>query len=165
MSHQQIKSYCEEALMIAEQEGIHEGLAFLIGEKFSRNLNDLNKVRDKLKFLYPEKPMSENFPDSFDEESFRISYALTVNSNYRELLEKIDHLEKFQKLFIREIRSTFDLEDIILYLASHPRLGFKQKSFIMEDTGMEEKLPFSAEELLSEAEDIFLVEKMKKIFR
>ncbi len=165
MSYQQIKSYCEEALTVAEQEGIYEGLAFLIGEKFARNFHELAKVQDKLKFLYPEKPAAGKFPDSFDEESFRLSYAMTVNVNYRELLEKIEHLEKINEIYIEEILATFDLEDIRLYLNSHPRLGFKQKSVSTEETGLEDKPQFSAEELLSEAEDIFLVEKMRKIFK
>jgi len=161
----QIKTYCEEAREIAEQEGITEGLAFLIGEKFSRNLYEMNKCQNKLKFLYPEKNPFKKIPPSLGEKSLRLNYALTISSNYGELLERIDRLKAIQKNFIREVRMVFDLKEIQDYLDSHPRLGFKETLVINEETGREEEAEFSAENILSEVEDIYLVETMKKLFR
>ena len=160
----QIKTYCEEAREMARHEGSSEALAFLIGEKFSRNLYELNKCQNKLKFLYPEKNPFKKVPESLGEKSLRMNYALTISSNYGELLEKIERMEVTQKIFIREIKTVFDLREIRDYLDSHPRLGFKQKSVINEETGREEEPEFSAEDVLSEVEDIFLVETMKKLF-
>jgi len=162
MKPEQIKIYCEQARKIAEREGITEGLAFLIGEKFSRILYEVNKCQNKLKFLYPEKSPFENVPLSIGEQSLRSSYALTVSSNYGDQLEKLDRLETTREIFLQEIEKTFDPKEIQGYLNSHPRLGLKQKSALNEEA--EEKPEFSAENILSEVEDIFLVEAMKKLF-
>jgi hypothetical protein len=160
----QIKTYCAEARKIAELDGINEGLAFLIGEKFSRILYELNKCQNKLKFLYPEKNPFQSVPASLGERSLRLNYALTISSNYGETLEKIDRLEETQKNFIREIRAVFDQKEIQDFLSSHPRLGFKEKLVVNEETGQEKETEFSAEDILSEVEDIYLVEAMKKLF-
>ncbi|GJL77911.1 MAG: hypothetical protein NPINA01_09000 [Nitrospinaceae bacterium] len=164
MSFHQIKTYCEEARKIAEQEGVTQGLAFLIGEKFSRNLHELNKCRNKLRFLYPEKNPFKEVPSSLGEKSLRLNYALTIKSNYGELLDRISRLEEAQKIFIREIKTVFELSEIQGYLDSHPRLGFKQKSVINEETGREGEPEFSTEDIFSEVEDIYLAETMKKLF-
>ena len=150
---------------MAEQEGIIEGLAFLIGEKFSRNLYEINKCQNKLKFLYPEKNPFQKVPASLGEKSLRLNYALTISSNYGELLERLDRLKTIQKNFIREIKMVFELEEIQDYFDSNPRLGFKERLVINEETGREEGPEFSAENILSEVEDIYLVETMKKMFR
>ena len=162
MKPEQIKTYCEQAHKIAGQEGMAEGLAFLIGEKFSRILYEIKKCENKLKFLYPEKNPFENVPSSLGEQSLRLSYALTVSSNYGDQLEKLDRLEKTRENFLQEIKKAFDPKEIQDYLDSHPRLGLKQKSILNEEA--EEKPEFSAENILSEVEDIFLVEAMKKLF-
>jgi hypothetical protein len=159
----QIIRYCAVARKIAEVEGVNEGLAFLIGDKFSRNLSELNKCQNKLKFLYPGKNPFQKVPASLGEKSLRLNYALTISSNYGETLEKIDRLEESQKHFLREIRAVFDQKEIQEYLSSHPRLGFKER-VVNEETGQEEEVEFSAEDILSEVEDIYLVETMKKIF-
>ena len=162
MKPEQIKTYCEEAHKIAERKGMAEGLAFLIGEKFSRILYEIKKCENKLKFLYPEKNHFENVPSSLGEQSLRLSYALTVSSNYGDQLEKLDRLETTRENFLQEIKKAFDPKEIQDYLNSHPRLGLKQKSILNEEP---EEIPeFSAENILSEAEDIFLVEAMKKLF-
>jgi len=161
----QIKTCCREARELAEREGTTEGLAFLIGEKFSRNLYELNKCHNKLKFLYPEKDPFQEIPPSLGEKSLRLNYALTISSNYGATLEKIDRLQTSQKHFLREIKAVFDAKEIQDYLDSHPRLGFKEKLVANEETGREETADFSAENILSEVEDIYLVETMKKLFR
>lgn len=160
----QIKTYCAEARKIAELQGVTEGLAFLIGNKFSRNLFELNKCRNKLKFLYPDKNPFQKVPASLGEKSLRLNYALTISSNYGGTLEKIDRLETTQKHFIREIRAVFDQNEIQDFLSSHPRLGFKEKQVVNEETGREEEAEISPEDILSEVEDIYLVEAMKKLF-
>lgn len=159
MRPHQIKTCCDKARETARHEGSFEALASLIGEKFSRNLHELNQCRNKLRFLYPEKNPFKKIPAS-REKSLRLNYALTISSNYGELLEKIERLEETRKIFIREIKAVFDPNEIQDYLNSHPRLGFKRKSAVNEAT--EEKPEFS--DVLSEAEDIFLVETMKKQF-
>ena len=164
MKPEHIKTYCEEAHKIAEQEGMAEGLAFLIGEKFSRILSEIKKCENKVKFLYPEKNPFENVPSSLGEQSLRLSYALTVSSNYGDHLKKLDRLETTREKFLQEIKKAFDPKDIQDYLNSHPRLGMKQKSVLNEEAEQEEKPEFSAENILSEVEDIFLVEAMKKLF-
>jgi len=164
MKPEQIKTYCEEAHKIAGQEGTAEGLAFLIGEKFSRILYEIKKCENKLKFLYPEKNPFENATASLGEQSLRLSYALTVSSNYGDQLEKLDRLETTRENFLQEIKKAFDPGEIQDYLNSHPRLGLKEKSALNEETEQDKKPEFSAENILSEVEGIFLVEAMKKLF-
>jgi len=164
MKPEQIKTYCEQAHKIAGQEGIAEGLAFLIGEKFSRILCEKKKCENKLKFLYPEKNPFENVPATLGEQSMRLSYALTISSNYGDPLKKLDRLETTRENFLREIKKAFDPEEIQDYLNAHPRLGLKQKSVLNEEGEQEGEQEFSAENILSEVEDIFLVETMKKLF-
>ncbi len=160
----QIKTYCAEARKIAELEGITEGLTILIGEKFSRNLYELSKCQNKLKFLYPGKDPFQKVPASLGEKSLRLNYALTISANYGDTLEKIDRLEATQKNFIREIKAVFSQTEIQGFLSTHPRLGFKEQRVVNEETGQEENTKFSAEDILSEVEDIYLVETMKKLF-
>lgn len=164
MKSEHIKAYCEEARKIEAHEGTGEGLAFLIGEKFSRILSEINKCQNKLKFLYPEKSPFENVPPSMGEQSLKLSYALTVSSNYGDHLEKLDRLETTRENFIIEIKNTFEPKEIQDYLSSHPRLGLKQKSILNDEAEQEDNPEFSAENILSEVEDIFLVEAMKKLF-
>lgn len=164
MRPEQIRAYCEEARNIAERDGSAEGLAFLIGEKFSRILYEINRCQNKLKFLYPEKDPFENVPASMGEQSLRLSYALTVSSNYGDHLEKLNRLEITRDDFIRGIKKAFLLTEIQDYLNCYPSLGLKQKSILNEEGELEENLDFSAENILSEVEDIYLVEAMKKLF-
>jgi len=164
MNTQHIKTYCEEARKIAGLEGTREGLAFLIGEKFSRILHEINKCQNKIKFLYPQKNPFEEVPASLGEQSLKLSYALTVSSNYGDLLEKLNRLETTRDDFMREIKKTFTPQEIQDYLNAHPRLGWKQKSIPYEEGEQDENLDFSVENLLSEVEDIFLVDAMKKLF-
>ncbi len=164
MNTEHIKTYCEEARKIAGLEGTSEGLAFLIGEKFSRILHEINKCQNKIKFLYPKKNPFGEVPASLGEQSLKLSYALTVSSNYGDHLEKLNRLETTRDAYIQEIKKTFALKEIQDYLNAHPRLGWKQKSIPYEEADLEENLGFSVENLLSEVEDIFLVDSMKKLF-
>ena len=165
MTPKQIKNYCEEAREIAQEEGIRSGLDYLIGEKFSQNLYKLNKFQYQLKFLYQEKNESGNHPPSYRENSFKLSYALTLGSTYKDMLEKIYHLEKVHDTFLDEIRKTFSVDAIQDYLDTYPRLGIPKKSIFSEEPEMLEDTQFSADCVISEAEDILLVQDMKKLFR
>jgi hypothetical protein len=164
MKTEHIRTYCEEARIIAGREGTVEGLAFLIGEKFSRILHEINKCQNKLKFLYPQKNPFEKVPASLSEESLKLSYALTISSNYGDHLEKLNRLETTRNDFIQEIKKAFTLGEIQDYLNSNPRLGGQQKFILNDEAELEENLEFSAENLLAEVEDIFLVDSMKKLF-
>ena len=62
MEIEQVQEYCREALQLAEREGTHASLSFLIGEKFGLNFSLLRKARRKLQFLYPSNEMSEDHP-------------------------------------------------------------------------------------------------------
>ncbi len=164
MKTEHIRTYCDEAREIAGREGIAEGLAFLIGEKFSRIIHEINKCQSKLKFLYPQKNPFEKVPDSLSEQSFKLSYALTVSSNYGDHLEKLHRLEITRDAFLLEIQKVFSVEEIQGYLNSHPRLDWKQTLILNEEAELEGNLDFSAENLFLEVEDIFLVNTMKKLF-
>jgi len=164
MKTEHIRTYCEEAREIAGREGTVEGLAFLIGEKFSRILHEINKCQNKLKFLYPQKNPFEKVPASLCEQSLKLSYALTVSSNYGDYLEKLNRLETTRDDFIQEIKKAFMPGEIQDYLNSHPRLGGQQKFILNDEAELEENLEFSAENLLLEVEDVFLVDSMKKLF-
>ncbi len=165
MTPKQIKNYCEEAREIAQEEGIRAGLDYLIGEKFSRNLYKLNKFQYQLKFLYQEKNDSGNHPPEYQENAYKLSFALTLGSNYKELLEKICHLEKVHDTFLEEIKETFSVDAIQDYLDTYPRLGIPKKSIFSEEPDALEENQFSADCVISEAEDILLVQEMKKLFR
>ncbi len=162
MKLEQIKTHCEEARRIAAEEGIAEGLAFVIGEKLSRIILDINKCHNKLKFLYPEKNPFTESPSSPGQKSLGLSYAMTVSSSYGDHLDKLALLETARENFILEIKKVFALQEIQNYLSSYPRLGLKQKSVPNEEA--EEKPEFSAENIFSEVEDIFLAETMIKLF-
>jgi hypothetical protein len=164
MKTEHIRTYCDEARKIAGREGIAEGLAFLIGEKFSRIIHEINKCQSKLKFLYPQKDPFEKVPASLSEQSLKLSYALTVSSNYGDHLEKLHRLEITRDSFLMEIKKAFSVEEVQGYLNSHPRLEWKQTLILNEEAELEENLEFSAENLLAEVEDIFLVDTMKKLF-
>ncbi|SVE52830.1 uncharacterized protein METZ01_LOCUS505684, partial [marine metagenome] len=50
MTSEKIKDYCEEALIISKEQGVRDGLTFLIGEKLSLIYYQLKTERNKLKF-------------------------------------------------------------------------------------------------------------------
>ena len=57
MTSENIRSYCEEAINISAQQGVQDGLAFLIGEKFSLVYYQLKTAHNKLKYLYPDNSL------------------------------------------------------------------------------------------------------------
>ena len=95
----------------------------------------------------------------------KLNYALTLQTNYKELLEEIRSLEVTQDGFVREIKECFELEDIKDYLNDYPSLGFSR-----QNQGSQDHLKVDAasildtDEIFLEVDDIFMVEEVKKIF-
>ncbi len=165
MTKKQIKNYCEEAREIAQEEGIQAGLDYLLGEKFSRNLYKLNKFQFQLRYLYHGNNGNNKHAPDYQENAYKLSYALTLGSTYKDMLEKIYHLEKVHDVFLEQIKDTFSVDAIQDYLDTYPRLGIPKKSIFNEEPEVLEDNQFSADCVISEAEDILLVQEMKKLFR
>lgn len=164
--YHKIKEYCMEALDLTEQYGLSEGLSFLIGEKFHQVHKGLRKAQNQARFVYDREKISgdENDPLTLGGESFKLNYALTVSENYRLRLAKIRMLEKTQEQFVQEIKDFFDVRDIQDYLNTYPRMGAKQKSFLGENLLHEDNSPMTSQDVMSEVDDILIVESMKKLF-
>ena len=105
MTSEEIKDYCEEALIITGQKGTQDGLAFLIGEKFSLIYYQLKTEHNKLKFLYPVGfPENQGNHIPKENKTLQLSYTLTINENYRGVFEQVDHLEEVLDQFIDGIK-------------------------------------------------------------
>ncbi len=154
MENEQIQEFCEEALKVAETNGLQKGLSYLIGEKFGRNFLQLKKARQKLQFLYPSEEAAENHPLNKGGRSLKISYAMTIQEHYSTPLEQVKHYELFLKEFVAAIRNTFSQEDIQSYFDSSPQLSPQDDK--------SEDLEFS--DVLQEAEEILAIEEMKRLF-
>ena len=161
MEIEQVQEYCREALRLAEREGTHASLSFLIGEKFGLNFSLLRKAKRKLQFLYSRNEMSENHPLNLGGRAMKMSYALTVQEHYSVPLEQVKHLESLLANFAEAILSTFSREDIKNYLDSSPSLGTCSKP--QETLDMESETEFSVDGLLFEAEEILALEDIKKL--
>mgnify|MGYP003995251559 FL=1 len=159
MEIEQIQEYCQEALKIAELEGTHASLAFLIGEKFGLNYSLLRKARRKLQFLYPNDDMSEDHPLNQGGRTLKMSYALTVQEHYTVPLEQVKHLESLLAGFAEAILNAFSQEDIKNYLESSPGIGTDPK----ESADSENETEVSVDDLLLEAEEILVLEDIKKL--
>ena len=165
MTSENIRNYCEEALDIAEQQGVHDGLAFLIGEKFSLVYYQLKTANNKLKYLYPDStPGTPNNPILKENKALKLSYTLTINENYRDVIEQIALLEEVLRQFIEEIKESFSLENIQDYLNSYPRLAFKEHSPADKIVLLEKSSPMTAGDVFSEVEDILIIDEMKNLF-
>lgn len=165
MTSENIKGYCEEALNITEEQGVHDGLAFLIGEKFSLVYYQLKTAYNKLKYLYPDStPGNQNNPIPKGNKTLQLSYSLTINENYRSVFERVDLLEEVLEQFIEEIKESFPLENIQDYLNSYPRLAFKGNSSPDNIVSLNESSPMTAEDIFSEVEDIIINYEMKNLF-
>jgi len=96
--------------------------------------------------------------------NLKLSYTLTINENYRGVLEQVDHLEKTLDLFIDEIKRSFTLQSIQDYLNSFPRLSFRQ-DYTSGTTDFSEESPLTTnQDILSEVEDILIVNEMHNFF-
>lgn len=162
----QIKEYCEEALEITDRLGVNEGLAFLVGKKFCRVLYSLRRAQNKAKFLYGSEYYSEDgIPFLASGRDMELNYALTLQNNYKELLEGIRSLDITRDEFIREIKDCFELEDIKDYLNDYPRLGFsRQKQDSHDHFKVDVASILDTDEIFLEVDDILMVEELKKLF-
>ena len=53
MTSEKIKDYCEEALIISKEQGVRDGLTFLIGEKLSLIYYQLKTAYNKFGITHP----------------------------------------------------------------------------------------------------------------
>ena len=165
MTSEKVRTYCEEALIISELHGVENGLAFLIGEKFSLVFYQLKTERNKLKFLYPDSRLGNQSNLLLkDNRALQLSYTLTINENYRDIFEQVDLLEEVLDHFIDEIKECFSLEDIHHYLRSFPRLAFKESSSSEDDDSLNKNSVMTAQDIFSEVEDILFVDEMHHLF-
>ena len=164
MEDQYFKEYCQYALDISEKDGMREGLAFLFEDKFCPKYYAFKKVQNKLKYLYPEDTPDGSNPLMLGGDSIKMSYAITLNENYQEMLEQFEYLNHSLMVFIREINSAFNKNDILDYLNSYPRMKFKQQSVLYDELGSDHETFFSILDLVAEAEDILFIEDIKSLF-
>jgi hypothetical protein len=165
MTSEKIKNYCEEALTISKEQGMRDGLTFLIGEKLSLIYFQLKTERNKLKFLYSDN-LSKNKEDHalIQNKSLQLSYTLTINENYREVFEQVNYLEKVLNLFINEIKASFPDKSIQDYLSSFPRLTFKEDFSVESTDFLKEIFSMTTQDIFSEVEDILIVDEMHSLF-
>ena len=165
MTSEEIRNYCKEALTISKQQGTRDGLTFLIGEKLSLVYYLLKTERNKLKFLYPDNLLRNKENHALKQnKNLQLSYTLTINENYRGVLEQVDHLEKALNQFVNEIKRSFPHKDIQDYLNSVPRLAFKEDlPFEATDSPGESSL-MTTQDIFSEVEDILIVHEMHNFF-
>jgi hypothetical protein len=161
MEFEQVQEYCKEAQQVAERSGAHAGLAFLIGEKFGINFGLLRKARRKLQFLYPGDDMSVDHPLNQGGHALKMSYAMTVQEHYSGPLEQVKHLESLLADFAKAILITFNQDEIKNYLESSPNLG--SRYYAQESTELESESTFLVDDLLLEAEEILVLEDIKKL--
>ena len=165
MTSEEIRNYCEEALTISKQQGTRGGMTFLIGEKLSLVYYLLKTERNKLKFLYPDN-LSRNKENHAlkQNKNLQLSYTLTINENYRGVLEQVDHLEKVLNQFVNEIKRFFPHKNIQDYLNSFPRLAFKEDLPFWATNSPGESSSMTIQDIFSEVEDILIVNEMHNLF-
>ena len=165
MTSEEIRNYCEEALTISKQQGIRDGLTFLIGEKLSLVYYLLKTERNKLKFLYPNNLARNKENHALKQnKNLQLSYTLTINENYREVFEQVDHLEKVLNQFVSEIKRSFSYKSIQDYLSSFPRLTFKENLPVEVTDSSRESSSMTTQDIFSEVEDILIVNEMHNLF-
>jgi hypothetical protein len=162
----QLREYCEEGLRTADKHGVHEGLSYLIGNKFCRVHRSLREAENKTKFLYADDVVHEKESVlSDDEMEVEITYAPAPNDNYLELQEEIRELQSLRDEFVKEIKDCFELQNIEDYLNGYPRLDFHPEDQDSNDTTISSEIVrMDKSEIFSEVEDIFLIEEIKKLF-
>ena len=168
LDYHQIKGYCREAQEISDEYGIDDGLSYLIGEKFCPLVVAVKQAESKTKYLYNSEEEDALYnPAGKNDSAVQESYSLAVGSTYQRALERLDDLKQLRDDFISEIKEAFELSDIQDFLESYPRLGFKDKKQPFWEQALEEEDAdtLEIEDVLSEVDDIFMVEEIKKYFR
>ena len=167
LDYHQIKGYCREALEISDEYGVHDGLSYLIGEKFCPLIVAVKQAESKTKYLYnPEEEDAVYNPTGKNDLEVQENYSLTIKSTYQKSLERLKDLKQLRSDFVSEIREAFEPADIQEFLESYPRLGFKDKKqpFWEQALEQEDADNLEVEDILSEVDDIFMVEEIKKYF-
>ena len=165
MTSEEIRNYCEKALTISKQQGTRGGQTFLIGEKLSLVYYLLKTERNKLKFLYPDNLSRNKESHALKQnKNLQLSYTLTINENYRGVLEQVDYLEKVLNQFANEIQRSFPHKDIQDYLNSFPRLAFKEDLPFWATDSPGESSSMTTQDIFSEVEDILIVNEMHNLF-
>ena len=167
LDYHQIKGYCREALEISDEYGVDDGLSYLIGEKFCPLIVALKQAESKTKYLYNSEEEDAVYnPAGKNDLEVQTNYSLTVESTYKKSLEKLEDLKQLRNDFIFEIKEAFELSDIQDFLESYPRLGFKDKKQPFWEQSLEEENTddLEIEDIMSEVDDIFMVEEIKKYF-
>ena len=167
LDYHQIKGYCREALEISDEYGVDDGLSYLIGEKFCPLIVALKQAESKTKYLYNSEEEDAVYnPAGKNDLEVQTNYSLTVESTYKKSLEKLEDLKQLRNDFISEIKEAFELSDIQDFLESYPRLGFKDKKQPFWEQSLEEENAdnLEIEDIMSEVDDIFMVEEIKKYF-
>lgn len=161
-----IRDYCRTAVDMAEELGAYDGLSYLIGEKFYPLVMALKQAEAKVQFLYNTEESGEGDVEEMslpsDNAEIQQGYLLAIQNNYQKALEKIEDLGQLRSDFIEEIKEAFEVDDIREYLDSYPRFGGNESEFgvlLKED---DEPMEFKA--VMSEVDDIFLAEEIKKLF-
>ena len=168
LDYHQIKGYCREAQEISDEYGIDDGLSYLIGEKFCPLVVAVKQAESKTKYLYNSEEEDALYnPAGKNDSAVQESYSLAVGSTYQRALERLDDLKQLRDDFISEIKEAFELSDIQDFLESYPRLGFKDKKQPFWEQALEEEDAdtLELEDVMSEVDDIFMVEEIKKYFR
>jgi hypothetical protein len=166
LDYHQIKGYCREALEISDEYGIDDGLSYLIGEKFCPLIVAVKQAESKTKYLYSTEEEAAIYnPVSNNDPEIQENYSLTVESTYQKSLERLEDLKHLRTDFISEIKEAFEPSDIRDFLESYPRLGFKDKKQpFWEQSLNEDADSLEIEDVMSEVDDIFMVEEIKKYF-
>ena len=168
LDYHQIKGYCREAQEISDEYGIDDGLSYLIGEKFCPLVVAVKQAESKTKYLYSSEEEDALYnPAGKNDSAVQENYSLAVGSTYQRSLERLDDLKQLRDDFISEIKEAFELSDIQDFLESYPRLGFKDKKQPFWEQALEEDDAdtLEIEDVMSEVDDIFMVEEIKKYFR
>ena len=166
LDYHQIKGYCREALEISDEYGIDDGLLYLIGEKFCPLIVAVKQAESKTKYLYSTEEEAAIYnPVSNNDPEIQENYSLTVESTYQKSLERLEDLKHLRTDFISEIKEAFEPSDIRDFLESYPRLGFKDKKQPFWEQSLDEDADsLEIEDVMSEVDDIFMVEEIKKYF-
>lgn len=165
LDYHQIKDYCREAQALADTYSPHDGLSFLIGEKFYSLFTALRQAEAKVQFLYNTKEVQPaTTPLESGNVEIQEGYMLAIQNNYEKALEKIEDLTQLRDDFIGEIKEAFELSDIQDYLNSYPRLGIHELEATSQVISKKESPPLEFKDVMTEVDDIFLVEEIKKHF-
>ena len=163
LDYHQIKEYCREALEISDEYGVHDGLTYLIGEKFCPLLMAVKQAESRIKYMYNSDEEDSLFGPASGNDS-----TVMVESTFQKLQERLENLTRLRSDFVAEIKEVFEISDLQDFLNSYPRLGLNDKNQPLWEQIQVEKEDEASNmdfnDVLSEVDDIFMVEDLKKYF-